>query len=116
MGATMGADTMYAPGSEGRASMSTEQISPSDQQTTRSACDVRLRTVFPATRMVWIIDEQYDPIGPVWRVNLLCQVDMGRWMLRRYRYDIPSDTLYFAGERPATDSELLAGRRGGRRL
>lgn len=96
--------------------MSTEQITPSDHTTIRAASDARLRTVFGAGALIWIIDEQYDPIGPVWRVDLVCQAEMGRWMQRRYRYDIPSDTLHFAGELPVTDSQLLAARRGGRRL
>ncbi|NTU78558.1 MAG: hypothetical protein HGA45_04005 [Chloroflexales bacterium] len=96
--------------------MSTGQISPNDQQTIKAACDVRLRTIFQSGTPVWIIDEQYDPIGPIWGVNLVCQGERGRWMKRRYRYDIPSDTLQYAGEQPAADSELLAARRGGKRL
>lgn len=96
--------------------MSTEQISPSDRQTIKAACDVRLRTIFQGSALVWIVEELYEPIGPIWRVTLLCQAAMGRWMQRRYRYDIPSDTLQFAGEQPATDNELLAARRSGRRL
>jgi hypothetical protein len=96
--------------------MSSEQISPSDQQRIKAACDVRLRTIFPSGALVWIINEQYEPIGPLWCVNLLCQVEMGRWMHRRYRYDIPSDTLQFAGEQPITDGQLLAARRGGKLL
>lgn len=96
--------------------MSTEQISTSEQQTFRAACEARLRTVFQGDTLVWITEEQYDANGPVWRVNLVCQSDMGRWMRRRYRYDIPSDTLHFAGEQPITDGELAAARRGGRRL
>ncbi len=96
--------------------MSIEQISPSEQQTIRAASDARLRTVFGGASLVWVTDERYERNGPVWRVNLVCQADMGRWMRRRYRYDIPSDTLHFAGEQPITDGELLAARRGGRRL
>lgn len=96
--------------------MSSAQIAPSEQQTIQAACDTRLRTVFNDGGLVWITDEQYDPVGPVWRVNLVCQGPQGRWMRRRYRYDIPSDTLHFAGEQPIGDAELLAARRGGRRL
>jgi hypothetical protein len=96
--------------------MSIEQITTSEQQTVRAASDARLRTVFGGGSLVWIIDEQYDRDGPVWRVTLIYQLDMVRWMKRRYRYDIPSDTLHFAGEQPATDGELLAARRDGRRL
>lgn len=96
--------------------MSIEQVSPSDQQTIRAASDARLRTVFGDASLVWIIGEEYDGNGPVWRVSLVCRSEMGRWMQRRYRYDIPSDTLHFAGEQPVTDGELLEARRSGRRL
>lgn len=96
--------------------MSTEQISTNEQQTFRAASEARLRTVFQGNQLVWITDEQFEPNGPMWRVSLVYQSDMGRWMRRRYRYDIPSDTLHFAGEQPITDSELMAARRNGRRL
>ncbi|MEI8164873.1 MAG: hypothetical protein WCG26_00780 [Chloroflexales bacterium] len=96
--------------------MSSEPTTLTDQQTIKAACAVRLNTIFARTALVWIINEQYDPIGPIWNVNLICQADRGIWMQRRYRYDIPSDTLQFAGEQPASDDELLAARRGGRRL
>jgi hypothetical protein len=81
-----------------------------------AGCDSRLRTIFSSDTVVWITDEQYDSNGPVWRVTLICQSDMGRWRRRRYRYDIPSDTLHFAGEQPVSDAELLAARSSGRRL
>lgn len=81
-----------------------------------AGCDARLRTIFSPDTVVWITDEQYDGNGPVWRVTLICQSDMGRWRRRRYRYDIPSDTLHFAGEQPVSDGELLAARASGRRL
>lgn len=116
MGAVWAPPMSVAPTDEGQCAMSTEPISPTDRQTIKAACDVRLRTIFQGNALVWIIEEQYEPIGPIWRVTLLCQAAMGRWMKRRYRYDIPSDTLQFAGEQPACDSELLAARRGGRRL
>lgn len=96
--------------------MTTEQIAPSERATFSAASDARLHTVFPAGSLVWIADEQYERNGPIWRVNLVYQDAEGRWMWRRYRYDIPSDTLNFAGEKPASEAEQLAARRGGRRL
>ncbi len=96
--------------------MSTLQISPSEQQTSKEACEARLRTVFKGHPLVWITEEQYDPSALVWRVSLIYQGAMGRWMRRRYRYDILSDTLHFAGEQPVTDGELVAARRSGRPL
>lgn len=104
------------PQKRGTSQMSTEQISPDEQLRRRAACDARLHTVFPHGTLVWITGEEYDPVGPVWRVTLVCQSEQGRWMRRRYRYDIPSDTLHFAGEQPITDGELVAARRSGRRL
>jgi hypothetical protein len=81
-----------------------------------AGCDARLRTVFPGDALVWITDEQFDRNGPVWQVTLVCQGEKGTWKRRRYRYDIPSDTLHFGGEQPLSDAELLAARSTGRRL
>lgn len=96
--------------------MSSNSISAEDQRTIRAASDARLRVVFLDHPLVWIVDEQYDQIGPIWRVTLVCQAEMGRWMRRRYRYDIPSDTLQYAGEQPVAEAELMSARRSGRRL
>ncbi len=87
-----------------------------DQQAIRAASDARLQTVFPTPRMVWIVDEQYDPLGPILRVTLVCPGEQGRWMRCRYCYDIPSDTLYVAGSQPLSEAELAHARRNGRRL
>jgi hypothetical protein len=38
------------------------------------------------------------------------------WRRRRYRYDIPSNTLHFTGETTVSDSELAVARSTGRRL
>lgn len=96
--------------------MSNPSIALSEQQSIMAASDARLRTTFPADALVWIVDEEYSIDGPVWRVTLVCQALMGRWMRRRYRYDIPSDTLHFAGEQPISADELRAARQSGRRM
>jgi hypothetical protein len=96
--------------------MTTEHIATSARAAYSAASDARLHTVFPKGSLVWIVDEQYDPNGPVWQVDLVYQGAAGRWLSRRYRYDIPSDTLYFTGERPLAEGELAAARRCGRRL
>ena len=92
-------------------------IVDSAAETSRAARDEVLRTVFPPRSLVWITDEQFDQVGPVWRVTLVYQGAMqGRWMRRRYRYDIPSGTLHFTGEEPVGDAELGVARRSGRKL
>jgi hypothetical protein len=83
----------------------------------RAARDAALRTVFEPGTLVWIVDEQLEPVGPTWRVTLVYQGALqGRWMRRAYRYDIPSGTLHFGGEQPIGEAELAAARRGGRRF
>jgi len=83
----------------------------------KAARDEVLRTVFPPRTLVWITDEQYDQIGPIWSVTLVYQGAMqGRWMRRRYRYDIPSGTLHFTGEEPIDEAEAAAARRTGRKF
>ncbi|WP_240695763.1 hypothetical protein [Candidatus Chloroploca sp. Khr17] len=96
--------------------MVTMQPPPDDVQAIVAASDERLKTIFPAPALVWIVDEHYDASGPLWRVTLVCQEPTGQWVRRRYRYDVPSDTLHFAGAQPINEQELLAARRKGRRL
>lgn len=96
--------------------MTTQTPSPGANQASLDAGRARLRTIFARDALVWITDEQFDSNGPVWRITLVCQGDMGQWHRRRYRYDIPSDTLHFAGEQPISDGELRAARTGGRPL
>lgn len=91
-------------------------ITASEQQSIMAASDARLRTIFSDDALVWIVGEEYDVNGPVWRVTLVCQGLMSRWMRRRYRYDIPSDTLHFAGEQPISADDLRTARQSGRRL
>ncbi len=96
--------------------MSVQQPTAPAATAALAACWQRLRTVFAGHSPVFIVDERFDPIGPLWRVMVVYQGALGRWYRRHYRYDIPSDTLYFAGEQPVTDDELRAARRAGKRL
>jgi hypothetical protein len=96
--------------------MSTPSIAADEQQSIRVASDALLRTIFPDAALVWIVSEEYDLNGPVWRVTLVCPGPQGHWMRRRYRYDIPSNTLHFAGEQPISTLELRTARATGRRL
>lgn len=95
--------------------MSSSSIAPSKEQII-TARNARLRTIFGNDTLVWIVGEEYETDGPVWRVTLVCQGLAGRWVQRRYRYDIPSDTIHFAGEQPISDHQLQAARRSGQRL
>jgi hypothetical protein len=81
-----------------------------------AGCEARLHTVFSPGTIAWVTDEQYEQNGPTLRVTLVFQSDQGLWRRRRYRYDIPSDTLHYGGETPVTDGELAAARANGRRL
>jgi hypothetical protein len=96
--------------------MSTPSIAADEQQRIRAASDALLRIVFPDDTLVWISSEEYDMNGPVWRVTLVYPGAQSHWMRRRYRYDIPSNTLHFAGEQPVNSAELRTARANGRRL
>ncbi|RRR77796.1 MAG: hypothetical protein EI684_01065 [Candidatus Viridilinea halotolerans] len=96
--------------------MLTPSVTIEEKEHLRSATDALLRIIFPPQALIWIMGEEYGSDGPVWRVTLACQGELGGWMRRRYRYDIPSGTLHFAGEQPLTRSELQAVRQNTRRL
>jgi hypothetical protein len=84
--------------------------------TSRRHRDAALAHTFRSGELVWLVNEQYVADGPTWRVTLVRQGPQGRWMRQRYRYDIPSQVLYFVGEQPITDAELSASRLAGRPL
>lgn len=96
--------------------MSTELASSETNEASRAACVERLRGLFAPGSLVWITDEQFEKNGPVWQVTMVLQGEGASWWKRRYRYDIPSDTLNFAGQTPIGDAELRAARANGRRL
>jgi hypothetical protein len=75
-----------------------------------------LAKTFRPNELVWLVDEQYIEEGPTWRVTLVRQGPQGHWLRQRYRYDIPSKILLFAGEQPIADAELAAARSIGRLL
>jgi hypothetical protein len=72
-----------------------------DQAVSRRAMEQLLDTVLQGIAPIWILETQYVVApGPVWRVTLVLPNNHGGWVQRRYRYDIPSGTLYFVGEHP----------------
>jgi hypothetical protein len=97
-----------------RSSMSSPQ--PAYSSESLAACAIVIAGIFTEGDAVWITEEFYEANGPQWRVTLVCPGERGGWAHRRYRYDIPSGTLYFTGATPAGDVDLAAARRAGRRL
>ncbi|MGQ9927220.1 MAG: hypothetical protein ACUVS4_10145 [Chloroflexaceae bacterium] len=91
-------------------------VSASPDTAALEACHERLRGVFEPGQPVFITEEVYDPVAPIWRVTLVYRDTHGDWRQRRYRYDIPSDTLYFAGEQPLSSDAARSVRRSGRPL
>lgn len=80
----------------------------------RARRDQVLARIFRPGELVLLIDERYEPHGPTWLVVLLRQGEQGRWMRQRYRYDVPSQVLYFAGEQPVSAAEFEQARKSGR--
>ncbi|WP_322511805.1 hypothetical protein [Chloroflexus sp.] len=82
----------------------------------RDACHQRLATIFPAGALVWIEAEEYDSAGMFWRVTLLYRNPSGQWERLRYRYDIPTEVVFFMGSTPISDEEAARIRRTAPRL
>jgi hypothetical protein len=95
---------------------STSSSQPAASPDSLVACARALAGIFSQGDMVWITEEVYEANGPQWRVTMVCPGERGGWLRRRYHYDIPSGTLHFTGETPASDADLAAARRGGRRI
>ncbi|NNJ10006.1 hypothetical protein EKD04_006680 [Chloroflexales bacterium ZM16-3] len=96
--------------------MSSPQPIADNTQESLDVCMRALSVIFQPGEIVWITEAVYEDNGPTWRVTLLCPGERGGWACRRYHYDIPSGTLYFAGATPVGEDELAAVRRSGRRL
>lgn len=76
-----------------------------------------LTVVLAGIAPIWVVEEQYVAVSePVWRITLALPGMQGRWALRRYRYDVPSRTLHFAGEQPLGEADLTGIRRTARRI
>lgn len=82
----------------------------------RDACHQRLATIFPAGALVWIEAEEYDADGMFWRVTLLSRNTSGHWERQRYRYDIPTEVVFFMGSTPISDEEAARIRHTALRL
>lgn len=76
--------------------------------------DRALATMFRENELVWLVGEQYEPVGGFWSVDVVRQGLQGRWMRQRYRYDQYTGVIYFLGERPASDEELASLRHSGK--
>ena len=75
-----------------------------------------LQVLFPVPALIWVAETVYERVGPVWRVTLVRRDERGDWRAMRYRYDIPSGTLHFAGDMPAPAELAAAARHSGRLL
>lgn len=78
--------------------------------------DQAIARMFRADESIWLLSDAYDALHAVWHVHLLCQGQQGRWMRRRYHYDVATGVIFFMGERPVADEELRPLRRSARRL
>jgi hypothetical protein len=86
-------------------------------ETTSSETSVRDATfarLFRAHERVWLIDEVYNEVEDIWRLDFIRKGHQGRWMIFRYGYDVATSVVYFMGARPISDEELSRLRRSGR--
>ena len=70
----------------------------------------RLAQTLRRGELTWLLSQQYDATTG-WRLDLLRQGALGRWMQQRYRYDEQSGVLYFLGESALSDAEFREARR-----
>lgn len=85
-----------------------EPPSPAD-----SLADARrkMAQTFRVDELVWIASEQYDDHAVAWSIDVVRQGAEGRWMRRRYRYDVMAAVLYFLGESALDPATFRALRR-----
>lgn len=67
-----------------------------------------LATMFKDGERVWLACETYDPQANAWLLDVVRQVEQGRWMRQRFRYDVPTGVIFFFGIRPVSDEELAS--------
>lgn len=73
----------------------------------------RLAQTLRLGELAWLLSQQYDAtIG--WRLDLLRQGALGRWVQQRYCYDEHAGVLYFLGESALSDAEFRETRRRAR--
>lgn len=89
---------------------------PDDASASQAERDRALIALFPAHERVWLVHEYYDPVETIWIVTLVRRNTQGCWMRQRYAYDVPTEVIYFRGEQPISDTELLKTRREGKLL
>lgn len=91
-------------------------IDDAEEAEARALRDQTLAKLFRANEMVWLLREEFDPVGPIWRVDFLRPGPQGTWLYQRYAYDIPTSVAYFRGERAVDENELRTLRRQGKRF
>lgn len=70
--------------------------------------------MFKQGERVWLASETYDPQSNAWWVDLVRQLEQGRWMCQRFKYDVLTGVIFFFGIRPVSDEELATLRREAR--
>jgi hypothetical protein len=90
------------------------QQSSVNSGTDKAKRDAAFLQMFGDNELIWLVAETYNPTEAVWRMDFLRQGPQGTWMYYRYRYEEPTNVIYFMGTRPVEDEELPALRRKGR--
>ena len=72
-----------------------------------------LARTFRRGEHVWLVGTRYDPVGPGWLLDIVCQGQAGRWVRRRYMFDEAAQVLHFRGESTLSDDEFRGARRAG---
>lgn len=78
------------------------------------ACYRAIATMFRTDERVWLVDERYDAQETTWRITIVRLAEQERWMRQRYHYDVPTSVIYFMGQSPLSDDEVVAVRRDGK--
>lgn len=64
----------------------------------------KLRRVVHQGEPIWLLKEEINPQDEVIYLTVVSRWE-GRWMRRRYTYDVVGDVLHFRGELPISHDE-----------
>lgn len=92
---------------------SAEILSAGHDPAVKGERDQTLCQMFRDNELVWLAEEAFNPVENTWRVDLVRLIKDGRWMRKRYQYDVQTRVVYFFGEEPVSDEQLSSLRRSG---